>query len=692
MRRGRGLAALLLLVGLGTALLGQFYFAFRREYVWDGVLFWALAILSFVLLWRCLARQAQRRNQVSSEKPGFWHLWWRRHWRRALLAAGGAALAVLAGYLARRWPQEADFTGVLLLWLTGVGCFLCAFVPSVRNQVLGDTNAAFAPSHEKPAFWELVVRRVERAGYVRLLGMAALLILALAVRAYDLEHIPANLGGDEGSWGMEGLAMLDGRLANPFATRWFSFPSMSFLAWGLSMRVFGQTIGGMRALSALIGTATVLTTFLLARHLWGSRVAWMAAAALAFGHFHIHFSRLAVNNVGDGLLVTLALWLAMRGLRSPPSGQPEQEAYVALAGAVLGLSLYGYFGARLIGVILACYLARQMVVEHRFLARYGRLLLLLVVAALVVAAPLLLYYVDHPDTLFARSRQVSVFGSGWLARERESAGRTTADLLWQQCWRSVSAFHYTLDPTFWYRPAIPLLDFASGVLFVLGLVWVTLRGRWPANGLLLIWFWLAVVLGWMMTENPPSSMRLVIVSPALALLVGLGLDWLIELGRRVLGGGRRLWQGVAGASLVVVAVLNLTYYFAVYTPTRVYGNPTAEVGTELGRYLAQREDDADCPNPCVVYFYGPPFMYWDFGTLRFLARGVEGFDVPPREEEEAAPVPDPDRGACFVFLPERLDELPGVRAQYPGGVETPVYSAVDARPLYWLYEVENLDF
>ena len=46
-------AALLLVVGLGFALLGQLYFAFRREYVWDGVLFWCVAILSFGLLrWR----------------------------------------------------------------------------------------------------------------------------------------------------------------------------------------------------------------------------------------------------------------------------------------------------------------------------------------------------------------------------------------------------------------------------------------------------------------------------------------------------------------------------------------------------------------------------------------------------------------------------------------------------------------
>jgi hypothetical protein len=142
--------------------------------------------------------------------------------------------------------------------------------------------------------------------------------------------------------------------------------------------------------------------------------------------------------------------------------------------------------------------------------------------------------------------------------------------------------------------------------------------------------------------------------------------------------------------LTVIAVLNLHYYFAVYTPTRVYGNPTAEVATELGRYLAQQDDDADNKHPCVgcsirVYFYGAPFMYWDFGTLRFMARGVEGVDVPSPGEGEL--VPDLTRGALFVFLSERLSELEDIRARYPDGVETPVYSSASGRLLYLLYEV-----
>ncbi len=642
-------SSLLLIIGLAFALLGQFYFAYRREYWRDGLFFWCAAALFFaLLLWR-VERRGRRR---SGWRPLDWV---RRHPLSALARVGGTWLAFLAGWLARQRPETAGFGSLLWLWLGGVVCFLLTFFPPFSVKLLREVWSRLTS-------W-LHEHRIELA------GLAALLLVALIVRGVDLEHIPANLGGDEGTQGAAALALVRPPLGNPFSTGWFTVPTMSFLAYGLSMRVFGESVAGLRALSALVGTLTVLTTFLLARELWGRRVAWLAAVLLTCSHFHVHFSRLGSNQIADGLFVTLALWLLWRGLRS------RQAIYFALAGAVVGLGWYGYFGARLVGVIVALYLAWRTVVGHRFLARHGRLLLILLGAAVVVLAPLLFHYVDHPGTLVSRSRQVSIFTSGWLAREQEITGRSATSLLLQQFCKSISAFNYTLDPTFWYRPAIPLLDFVSGVLFVLGLLWATARCRWPANGLLLLWFWLALILGWVMTENPPSSQRMTVVAPALSILVALGLNWLARLTPHV---SRFTFH----ALLIFIAILNLHYYFAIYTPTRVYGNPNAEVATELGHYLKQQDDDY------VVYFHAPPFMYWGFGTLSFMAPVVEGVDVPLPGEGES-PEPDLARGVRFVFLPQRLDELGVIHAQYPGGVEMPIYSSADGRLLYVLYEVSR---
>jgi 4-amino-4-deoxy-L-arabinose transferase-like glycosyltransferase len=446
---------------------------------------------------------------------------------RRTAAVGGVSLALLVGWLAQQRDEASDFSGLLWLWLIGIAWFLVSCVsPSLIEGV-----------------WQRV-RRFGHDGRAELAGLAALLLVALLVRAVDLEHIPANLGGDEGEFGLEALAMVDGRLANPFTTRWFFFPSMSFLAWGLSMRVLGDSVAGVRGLSAFIGTASVLTTFLLARELWGRRVGWLAAGLLASGTLHLQYSRLAVNNIADSLLVTLSLWLLARGIRK------AQAIHFALAGTVIGVGWYGYFGARLIGIIAAAYVAGRVIAERGFLARHGRMLLTMLVAVVIVVAPLLFHYLESPGAFWGRYQQVSIFGSGWLAREQVITGRTATDLILQQFWRSFSAFNYTLDPTFWIRDTIPLLDFVSGLLFVIGLLWATAHWLRSANGVLLVWFWLALILGSVMTENPPSNPRMVIIAPALAVLAALGLDWLARVSRRAFGGGRRLWWSLAAAAVV----------------------------------------------------------------------------------------------------------------------------------------------
>jgi hypothetical protein len=81
-------------------------------------------------------------------------------------------------------------------------------------------------------------------------------------------------------------------------------------------------------------------------------------------------------------------------------------------------------------------------------------------------------------------------------------------------------------------------------------------------------------------------------------------------------------------------------------------------------------------------------MYFDIGNLSFLARGVEGVDVYPPDEDRPPVSLDVSDGARFVFLPQRLGELETVREQFPGGERMDVHSMADGRLLYVVYEVE----
>jgi 4-amino-4-deoxy-L-arabinose transferase-like glycosyltransferase len=646
MRGRRWWTAALLLLGVAFALLGQYYLSFRREFYRDGILFYAIALMMFgFVLWRDLSLPTLRRGKRGSRQARL----------RTVAGVGGATLSALAGWSASRLSPDKDFAGPFWLWAIGLVWFLLSFVPSASRH-----------------WWRAALEWLRR-NRVELLKLAALLGVALVVRAVGVGEIPRNLAGDEGIWGLNALAMFeDGRLANPFSTRWFDFPSMSFLVWGLSMRLFGETIAGLRMVSALIGAASVLTTYLLVRELWGRRLAWLAAAILAFGHFHVHYSRLALNNITDGLFVTLCFWLLMRGLRT------GARVTFALAGAAVGLAWYGYVGGRLIVLMMLVVIGVWIVVQRRRPGPIRAGLVVLALAMFVAVAPLLFHYLAHPATFASRYNQVSIFASGWLAREQVITGRSAFSLLLQQVWKSVSAFHYTPDPTFCYRPGVPLLDFVSGVLMLFGLGAATACRRRRADGLLLLWFWMALVFGWVLTENPPSSQRLVIAAPALAILVALGGDWLLRLARRLIGGSSAAWGVVAAGLVGVIAALNLGFYFFDYTPTRVYGNPTAEISDALCDALEER---AEAP---PIYFDGAPVMYWDFGAIAFRMRDEEGVDFSPETQTWEG---EGDRGALFVVLEGRAEDLDWMQERFPGGSLTPHASEADGRLLFWMYEV-----
>jgi hypothetical protein len=669
------LAVLLLLLGS--------YLLSRGLLLWDAGLF---VVLSLIVLSIAYAREDVGRRRWGG-------------WLRSLLPedntargvtwmrAGALLVSFAVAMLARAYPLDADFTPLFILWLLAVVGFVVSLcVPLGTFFRLGRDVLPAARRHAgvlaaAPGFW--------------LLG---LLVLAGALlRVVALGRVPGNLGGDEGTQLALALRLV-GRegaragMGNPFATGWFSVPTMSFAVYGLAMRVFGATMVGGRALSALVGGLTVLTTWALGWVVGGRRTGWLAAAIMAVSAYHIHYSRLASNQIFDPLIGTVALgwvWVALhpssvqlRGLfwSRIPARTLSHTAW-GLAGVTAGLGWYAYFGARWVSFLIAAMLGLWYLADPSLIRRHFRGFLLLGLGWMVVALPLLGWYTLNPSASSERYEAVSVFASGWLAREVEITGRSALQLMLQQLWRAATAFHLTPDPTFWYRPGRPLVDFVTGALLLLGMVDAGFRVRWPSRKLILLWFWSTLAMAWVMTENPPSSQRGLLLMPAAAILASWGLE---RIGAFLKLDGKRFVL-LAVSVLVVIAGLNVGFYFGDYAPRRVYGNPTAELTTELAHYMLANPEPV-CPSdpdrPCegYVYMLGPPHVYWDFGTLAFMLRRFPGESVPPETTLDWATGP-----ARFVVVPERLAELEMLRDLYPGGTETAL-PGVNRNPLVLIYD------
>jgi 4-amino-4-deoxy-L-arabinose transferase-like glycosyltransferase len=683
--RRRTAALALLVAALALAVLGQVYFFRRPEYVWDGVVLHALAIACFLLAWR-LVEPARRRAAAA-------HLRMRpRRWPvPALLLAAGLVFSLLATLVVRNRTSQQPTGDAAALWLIGV-----AFAVAAALWPASPPAEPGLPRRRLPA---LRLPTLSSQAWLEIGAVTALTLLALALRVVALSSVPFTLGGDEAWHGLLARQVLSGELRNPFVMGYMSMPTFFYWPLSWSLWLVNNGLLGLRLPAALVGAACVPLFYGLVRSLWGRRTALLSTIFLVTYDYHIHYSRLGANNVWDVLFAIVAIWGLDRGLAARRAGGNGGTRSLAMAGLALGLAFFFYTGARLLPVLMLAYAAliwlerrKAPGAEQLSAGDVARALALVGVVAVIVAGPMLGFALAHPDDWNARINQIGILQSGWLAREPGLTGKTTARILAEQFLHSAGAFHVFADRTVWYAADRPLLDLVPGVFMLLGMAWAAVHWRERRSGLLLLWFWSVILSGGMLTEGPPSSQRLVMAIPAVCLLVAVGLEQAVLLGRRLLvgpagsGPASRRWAPETLLLVLVIAALgasNVRYYFVELMPQRQYGSENGETATMMAYYLQGR------PAGTAVYLAGAPRMYWGFGTMGFLAPQVEGHDVtepltaPPQWPPAAA-----GRQTLVIFLPERAAELPWVEQAMPGGQVREVKDA-EGRLRFIVYEAPS---
>jgi 4-amino-4-deoxy-L-arabinose transferase-like glycosyltransferase len=542
----------------------------------------------------------------------------------------------------------------LLLWIAGIGLVLAALWPGFLDRLSGGgghsgSNLGRSRSHNLASWdrWEFF-------------GLIAISLAALLVRLVKLNEIPYVLTGDEASMGREALKVISGELANPFILGWFSHPTLYFHLLALPLKFLGQNTLALRFLSPFVGALSVSLTYVFARRAWGRPVASVSASLLAGYHFHIHFSRLALNNVWDPLFAILVLSLFWSGWKT------GDRRHYLLGGLCLGVSQYFYTGARLLLILVGCLMVYWLLTKRGKLWEERVNLTAALLVAFAVCIPLALFATKHPDDYFARMNQLGIIQSGWLEREMIATGRGAPSLFTEQIWRSALAFNYTIDPTFWYRPGIPLLRFWPSIFFVFGLAIAVAASKKSAEFILLLWFGGTVLFAGALLENPPSSQRYVIAAPAVCMLIALALVWMSRRLGRLLGGSMRVWIGGALCLATLFSFNDLRFYFSDYTPRSDLGGVNTEVAQRVSEYLN------DLGPEWRVYFYGSPRMgigrEHGFPSVAFLAPDANPYDV-METMTDLSHLPDLRFPATFIFLPERAFELNVVREAFPGGTE-----------------------
>jgi hypothetical protein len=403
--------------------------------------------------------------------------------------------------------------------------------------------------------------------------------------------------------------------------------------------------------------------------MFNRRTAIIAALFLAAFHYHIHFSRIGLNNIWDGLFTTVVLGGLAYGWKS------GRRSGFQAAGLALGFGQYFYVSIRIFPLLILLWSLIVFIFDRRTFKKRLADLLVLGIIAFIVSLPVNLFYVSHPDEYYAPLQRVTIL-DGWLKDEVINSGQPAALIIARQI--ADSALGITNLPLrHWYNPGAPLLLAGAAGLFLLGLFWLLSRLKLLTTLILLPL--LAVVILGGLTVDTPASQRYIMAAPITVLLVAIPLSVSTTL---LIKGAPRARPLILAVLFLVVAALalnDLRYYFLEVYDSYVLGGPNTAVATEVAHYLREEEPGSD------VYFFGLPRMgFYSHSTIPYLAPGVSAIEVADTLTSSPAYVLDND--TVFIFLPERAQELSYVRKAYPQG-RMQEFTTDDGQPQFYAYQV-----
>jgi len=496
------------------------------------------------------------------------------------------------------------------------------------------------------------IRRWVKTHRGELVGLGLITLLGIALRFYQLGQLPRVIDGDEGLHGLYALMTRRGNLSNPFSL-FANIGSLYLHAINLAITMFGRTPFGLRLIPACLGSLAVPTTYLLARQLFGKRVAVFSGLLLAVAHAHLHFSRIAsVPYILDTFFIPLELLFFSRALMR------RSSLSAAVGGVVLAVHFSMYLTAQVVVAFLIVYLVILAVARQPLLRASWRQVVVFWSSTLIVALPQLAYAVANPDQFFSRLNADGVFQSGWLATEMVSTGRSVVQILADRV-AHVFLSLIAYPSIEFYNTPLAVLDMMTAALFILGLVYALFQTRKPQYLLLNGYFWALVVsIGLFAVPPGADSYRVLSILPAAMILGALGLDQILAALQLNLPVHRLTRVGLVVSLFAGLLWFNTNAYFQDFAGRCRFGG---DVGTRFASYFGNYLRDLD-RETTVYLLSSDEARYGVHRSVDFLSG-----DKPVTNFDGAIAQLSVTPAMVVVTSPTRADELRDWAGQHPGG-------------------------
>lgn len=406
-----------------------------------------------------------------------------------------------------------------------------------------------------------------------------IVLLAVFLRFYKLHDLPADTFGDmvENIEHVQAVLNGDWKLIYGFDGR----EALFFYVSALSSFILGNTYYNLKFVTALVGIATVVSTYALVKLSTNTRTALIAAFLVAVSKWPLVYSRMGFRTVFTPLFASLVFFFFLRAVKY------KKLKDIVLCSAFLGIGLYSYTAFKFVimsVILMGCVL---LVKRKRPSWRSVKHVVLGGIVFGLVAMPQVIDVLRFPDLYLSHPGPMIMVD-----------GKVPNDW-WKKLATNIvhqaGMLHVKGDIVFRINPrSEPQLDVLSGLFFIAGLVGIGIWYRNKTFFLLSIPFFvlqLPSVLVLNFPQDVPSATRTTSIIPLVFLITAVGIDKVCFLLRKSV-----LQYTFLAVALSIITVLNFQAYFERYA----MGLPNKNVAYD--RVIASYIDVM--PAETIVYLVG----------------------------------------------------------------------------------------
>lgn len=394
------------------------------------------------------------------------------------------------------------------------------------------------------------------------------LMVGLFFRTWQINNIPPGLYPDEAMNGNDALDKLQLFYPNNNGRE-------GLFIWitSLLFSLLQVSILTLRLPSVIIGTFTILGTFLLSKELFfdskqKNEIALLSSFLIAISFWHVNFSRIAFRGILVPFLLVFSFYFLLKSFRT------KKVINSVFSGLFYGLGFYTYspFYLSVLLLILTFFLYWKEQKNSSLKIIFPHL-----ISTFLIALPMGILLITNPQQILNRGSQVSIFNTENPIFE-----------LLKSLLLHLGMFNIVGDQNWRHNfPNQPQLHWLVGLFFLTGILIIIKKIINQKNNksekITIGWFLIMLLPGILTSQGCPHALRVIGSIPAIYIISSLGLIYFLNQINQFLN--KKQIKILVIAILIFISVFQFDNYFYKWGKKQETKNAFSEYYVQIGQYF-----------------------------------------------------------------------------------------------------------